>query len=119
MKGSMEWRGVDGAGFLYGFYREGDRSWRMDIKIPGAEYGSGGAKPGEKFKVYVDGDLVSTEESAERGKATLQKFFAEGRHHKLEQQLSKRDWRDSESPPGFKDLVRKVFRGGEGKGRGR
>ena len=35
MSKGFEWRDRDGAGFFYGFYREGDKQYHLDIACPG------------------------------------------------------------------------------------
>ncbi len=32
---NIAWRGTDGAGFQYGYYREGEKQYRVDISLPG------------------------------------------------------------------------------------
>ena len=84
MKGSFEWRGEDGAGFYYGIYREGGKFWRLDISLP---YRVGGdLPPNKKFNVYVQGNLVASENSLKAAQEYLTRFFKNKLHHKLGQE---------------------------------
>jgi hypothetical protein len=84
MKGSFEWRGEGGAGYRYGFFREGSKSWRLAISLPGK---AGSDFPRDKkFNVYVQGDLVASENSLKAAQEYLTKFFKKGLHHDLGQE---------------------------------
>jgi hypothetical protein len=84
MKGSFEWRGEDGNGYRYGYYREAGKSWRLAISLPGKV---GGVSPRDKkFNVYVQGDLVASENSLKAAQEYLTKFFKKGLHHDLGQE---------------------------------
>jgi len=79
MKNSFEWRGMDGAGFQYGFYREGDKQYRLDIAVPGH-----GENPKDMdHKIYIDGEEAGRASSLAGAQKFLSNFFAKGLHKDL------------------------------------
>ena len=79
MSKGFEWRDRDGAGFFYGFYREGDKQYHLDIACPGY----GGQPKGRDHRILVDGEQVGTAPSLEAAQQFLAKFFEKGLHKNL------------------------------------
>ncbi len=80
MAKGFEWRGVDGAGFQYGFFHEGGKAYRLDIAIPGAGFQTQDAKT---HTLYVQGEEVGTAPSVGDGRAFLERFCNKGLHRNL------------------------------------
>jgi hypothetical protein len=74
----LEWRGIDGAGFQYGFYREGDQHYRIDIALPGK--GLGDPHKGQGYKLYIDGNEIGKKDTLKEAVAFLERFFERGLH---------------------------------------
>jgi hypothetical protein len=75
--GRFEWRGEDGAGFHYGFYREGTDQYRLDIAIPGKGLAT---HPGPDHKIFVDGDQIGSSPDLKSAMKVLSNHFAQRRH---------------------------------------
>ncbi len=68
---TIAWRGMDGAGFQYGFYREGEKQYRVDISLPGR-----GATPNiGPHKVYVEGEEVGAADTLQGAEALVASFL--------------------------------------------
>ncbi len=79
---TIAWRGMDGAGFQYGFYREGEKQYRVDISLPGR-----GATPNiGPHKVYVEGEEVGAADTLQGAVALAGEFFALRGHDYLERE---------------------------------
>ncbi len=85
MQNKFEWRGMDGAGYQYGFYKEGGEQYRLDIAVPGR----GGNPKGMGHKIYVDGNEVGSSSSLEAAEKFLGKFFAKGLHKNIGREESR------------------------------
>ncbi|ADP72024.1 hypothetical protein Rvan_2815 [Rhodomicrobium vannielii ATCC 17100] len=79
MDRTFVWRGIDGAGFLYGTCSEGSRRFRLDIALPGR----GGNPKGTDHRIYVDGNEVGKASSIEGAQKFLSNFFDKGLHEHL------------------------------------
>jgi hypothetical protein len=77
MQNKFEWRGIDGAGFQYGFYREGQKQYRLDIAIPGK-----GISPhrGPDFRILIDGEEAGKAASLPAAMKFLENYFGKGLH---------------------------------------
>ncbi len=79
---NIAWRGTDGAGFQYGYYREGDRQYRVDISLPGR-----GATPKNgPHKVYVQGEEIGTADTLQGAEALACEFFSLQGHKYLDRE---------------------------------
>jgi hypothetical protein len=83
MQNKFEWRGIDGGGCYYGFYREGNRQYALNIAAPGAGLQT---KNLTNHAMLVNGAGVGTANTLEAAKDFLSKFFREGHHRQLDQQ---------------------------------
>ncbi len=81
-KVNISWRGVDGAGFQYGFYREGDKQYRVDIAVPGP---GDNAKHGP-HKVYVQGEEIGASATLRGAEALAGEFFSLRGHDYIERE---------------------------------
>ena len=86
MNRTFDWRGIDGAGFLYGFCREGGQQFRLDIAVPGR----GGNPKGADYKIYVEGEEVGKASSIEQAQKFLSNFFDKGLHKHLGQEAPRK-----------------------------
>lgn len=74
----FEWRGIDGAGFQYGFYHEGNQLYRIDIALPGKDIRD--PHKGQGYKLYVDGNEIGKTGTLKEAVTFLEKFFERGLH---------------------------------------
>lgn len=81
MQNKFKWCGIDGAGFYYGFYRNGGQQYHLDIAVPGK--GMVSPHPGPDFKINVNMNEVGKASSLEEAKNFLTQFFAQGLHKNL------------------------------------
>jgi hypothetical protein len=78
MQNGFEWRRMDGAGFYYGFYKEGEKpAYRLDIAVPG---GGLQTKNLRQHEIIVNGELKGTASSVDEAKKFLSEYFGNGLH---------------------------------------
>lgn len=82
MQNGFEWRGMDGAGFYSGFYKERGRQYRLDIAVPSA---GSQTKTLRQHEILIDGELVHTGgphtvRCVEDAKQFLLEYFNQGLH---------------------------------------
>jgi hypothetical protein len=73
----IKWRGIDGAGYAYGFLQDGATQHRVDIAIPGRGVEP---HPGPDFSVYVDGEKIGAKSSLGEAASHAERYFRDGRH---------------------------------------
>jgi hypothetical protein len=76
------WRGIDAAGYYYGFYNESQAQYQVDIAIPGK-----GTQPhkGPDYKVFVQGEKIGSMPTLKGAAAFAELYFREG-HHRVRAQ---------------------------------
>ena len=73
----INWRGIDNAGYAYGFYSEGSSQHQAGIAIPGR---GTQPQPGPDYRIFVNGKRIGTRSTLGEAAALAERYFREGRH---------------------------------------
>ena len=114
----INWRGIDNAGYAYGFYSEGSSQHQVDIAIPGR---GTQPQPGPDYRIFVNGRRIGTRSTLGEAAALAERYFREGRHRVAKQRNAGISGSGA-APPRERRSLREIlsaYVGVKPKGRGR